>query len=57
VNCLALKKRAQLKGVITGVAVHVKEDQVKGKIPGVCDACRLVRHRQGDVSGETAESL
>jgi hypothetical protein len=57
VNCFALKKRALLKGVITGVAINVKVDQLKGKIPGVCDARRLVRHRQGGVSGETEESL
>ena len=42
VSYFALKKRAPLKGVITGVAVNVKVDQLKGKIPGVCDARRLV---------------
>ena len=42
VNCFATKKRAPLKGVITGVAVNVKVNQLKGKIPGVCDARRLV---------------
>ena len=57
VNCFALKKRLTLKGVITGVVVNVKADQLKGKIPGVCDARRIVRCRQGGVSGETEESL
>ena len=31
--CIFPKKRAQLK-VITGVAVNVKADKLKGKIPG-----------------------
>ena len=57
VNCFALKKRVPLKGVIAGVAVNVKVDQLKEKIPGVCDAHRLVRRRQGGVSGETEELL
>jgi hypothetical protein len=35
VTCFALKKREPLKGVITGVAVNVKVDQLKGKIPSV----------------------
>ena len=35
VNCFALKKRAPLKGVITGVGVNVKVDQLKGRIPSV----------------------
>lgn len=52
-NCFALKKRVPLKGVITRVAVNVNVDQLKGKIPGVCDAHCLVRRRQGGVSGET----
>ena len=56
VNCFALKKRAPLKGVITGVAVNVKVDQLKGKIPGVCDARCLGQRRQGGMGGET-ESL
>ena len=43
--------------MITGVAVNVKVDQLKGKIPGVCDARGLVRHRQGGMSGETEKSL
>ena len=54
VNCFAIKKRVPLKGVITGVAVNVKVDQLKGKIPGVCDARHLVRCRQVGVSGETS---
>ena len=38
-NCFALKKRAPLKGVNTGVAVNVKVDQLKGKMLAVwCDA-------------------
>ena len=57
VNRVALKNRAPLKGVITGVAVFLKVNQLKGKIPGVCDARRLVRCRQRDKSGETEESL
>lgn len=35
----------------------MKVDQLKGKIPGVCDDRRLMRRRQGGVSGETEESL
>jgi hypothetical protein len=38
VNCFALKKRVPLKVAITGVVVNVEVDQLKGKIPGVCDA-------------------
>jgi hypothetical protein len=57
VNCFAFKKRLPLKGVTTGVAVNVKVDQLKGKIPGVCDSRHLVRCRQGGMSGETEESL
>ena len=29
-NCFALKKRVPLKGLITGVVVNVKADQLKG---------------------------
>ena len=29
VNCFALKKRAPMKGVITGVAVNIKVDQLR----------------------------
>jgi hypothetical protein len=57
VNCFALKKRVPLKGVITGVAVNVKVDQLMGKIPSVCDARHLVRRSQGGVIGQTEESL
>jgi hypothetical protein len=46
-----------LKGVITGIVVNIKVDQLKGKIPSVCDACNFVRHRQGGVSGEAEEPL
>ena len=35
----------------------MKVDQLRWKIPGVCDACRLVRRRQGGMCGETEESL
>ena len=56
-NCFALKKRAPLKVMITGVAVNVKVDQLEGKIPSVCDARRVVHRRQRGVSGETEESL
>ena len=56
-NCFDLKKKAPLKGLISGVAVNVKVDQLKGKIPSVCDACCLVRHRQGGMRGETEVSL
>ena len=45
----------QFKGVITGVVVNVKADQLKGKIPGVCDTRSILRCRQGGVSGETKE--
>jgi hypothetical protein len=52
-NCFSFKNRVPLKGVIAGVAVNVKVDQLKEKIPGVCDARRLVQSRQGGVSGGT----
>ena len=48
VNCFPLKKRAPLKGVITGVAVNVKVDQLMVQIPGTCEARCLVRRRQGN---------
>ena len=57
VNSFVLKKKAPMKGVITGIAVDVKVDQLRAKIPGVCDARRLMRRRQGGESGETEESL
>ena len=57
VNCFALKKMVPLKEVITGVAVNVEVDQLKGKIPCVCFARCLVWSRQDGVSGETEESL
>ena len=56
VNCFTLKKKAPMKGVVTGVEVNVKVDQLKGKIPGLCDTRCLVRRKQGGVSAET-ESL
>lgn len=34
-----------------------KVDQLRGKIPGVCDAPHLMRCRQGGESGETEVSL
>ena len=40
-----------------GVVENVKADKLKGKIPSACDAHRLVRSRQGGVSGKTEESL
>ena len=51
-NCFELKKRAPLKGVITGVAVNVKVDQLKGRFP-VFVMLFIWRRRQGGVSGET----
>ena len=54
VTCFALRSRAFLKGVITGVALSVEEEQWKLKIPGVCDARCLVRLRSG---GETEKTL
>jgi hypothetical protein len=42
VNCFALKKRVPLKGVLYFTLVNVKADQLKGKIPSVCNARRLV---------------
>jgi hypothetical protein len=36
-----------MKGDITGVAVDIDYDQLKAKIPGVCDARRLMRRRPG----------
>jgi hypothetical protein len=57
VTCFVLKIRAPMKGVITWVAVNIKVDQLRGKIPSVCDARHLMRRRQGGKSGETEESL
>jgi hypothetical protein len=42
-----------MEGVITGVAVNIKVDQLRGKISGVCDARSLMQRRQG---GESRES-
>ena len=54
VNCFALEKRVPLKGVITGVVVNVKVDQLKGKIPVMLVVwCNT----DSGVSGETEESL
>ena len=53
VSCFALRYRTPLKGMISGVALSVEVEQLKLKIPGVCDAHRLVRHRPGREGGET----
>ena len=42
VSCFALRNRAQLKGVISVVALSMEGEQLKLKIPGVCDARHLV---------------
>ena len=48
---------APLKGMLSVVALSVEVEQLKLKIPGVCDAHRLVRRRPGGECGETEESL
>ena len=45
--CFALQNRAPLEGVMTEVGLSVKADQLKLGIPGVSDACCLVRRRPG----------
>jgi hypothetical protein len=43
-NYFAVKKRGLLKGVITGVAVNIKVDQLKGKMLVIwCDTDRVVK--------------
>lgn len=42
--------------MITGVAVRMEVDQLKSKIPGVCEARHLVRLRPGGERGEIEES-
>ena len=49
--------RAPLKRVSTGVALNVEEGQLKLKIPGVCDARRLVQRRPSGEGGETVKTL
>ena len=44
----ALKSESPNMGVsMTGVAVDIKVDQLRAKLPGVCDACSLMLRRQG----------
>ena len=43
--CFALRSRAPLIGVTSGVTLSVEVDQIKKIIPGICDAHRLVRCR------------
>lgn len=57
VSYFALRNRAQLKGMISGVALSVAMEQFKFKIPGVCDTHRLARRRPGGESGKTEDSL
>lgn len=47
VSRFGLLSRAPMKEVITGVALIVEVDQLKMRIPGVYDVCRLVRCRPG----------
>lgn len=42
---IALRNRAALKGVIIGLGLCVEEEQLKWKIPGVCDASVLLSSR------------
>ena len=55
VTCFALQSRALLKGVITGEALSVEKDQLKLKIPGVCDPRHLVQCRPGEECVCTSE--
>ena len=57
VTCFALRSRAPLKGMITGVALSFEVEQLKCKIPCVCDAYGLVRRRLGCERGETEKTL
>jgi hypothetical protein len=52
VSCFALRNKAPLKAVISGVALSVEVEQFKWKIPRVCDASCLVRLRPGGERGE-----
>lgn len=40
-SCFALRSRAPLEGVITGVALSVEMEQIKMRIPSVSDARRF----------------
>ena len=53
----ALQSRAPLKEVITGVVLSVEKDQLKCKIPCVCDTRHLVRSRPGGECGVTEKTL
>lgn len=55
--CFALRSRASLKGAISGIALSVEEDQLKWKIPGVCDDRHLVRSRPGGERNETEDTV
>lgn len=39
--------------IFSWVAFSVKEEQLKWKIPGICDTCRLVRRRTDGERDET----
>lgn len=56
VSRFGLLSRAPMKEVITGVALIVEVDQLKMRIPGVYDVCRLVRCRPGG-EHKTEETL
>ena len=56
-TCFALRSRAPLKGVITGVELSVKKDYLKLKIPSVCDTHGLVPHRPGGEPAEIEKTL
>ena len=54
---MSLQSRASFKGVIKGVALSVEENQLKLKLPGVCDFRRLVRSRSVGERGEMEKTL
>lgn len=57
VTSFALRSMVPLKGVIIGVALSVEVEQLKLKIPCICDARRLVQRRPGGERGETEKTL
>ena len=57
VTCFALRSRALLKVVLTGVELTVEEDQLKWKIPGLCDSDRSVQRRPGGECSEMENTL
>lgn len=54
--CFVLRSKALLKGVMTRVALSVEEEQLKWKIPSVCDTHHL-RRRYGGQTEKTSSVM